>query len=437
MALTDTERAQAATDDTPPAIESRLGAWWVIAGLAVLLLVILGWKFMADPSISAPTRDPAWYTWRANVILQSNPVTVAQEWGPAGLFSGGYRITVPLAGALLQRVAGLDQYSFSAFLMIGVPVLTGLALGAGAFRSRRDPLAMLMTMIVSAALFLTTPYVGYLDNITVLFLLALTFPFLHAARTSWGARTALFLIAIAAAFTHPDDVRDLRRRAAGGVRLPFPDEPVLVRIGAPGGWPDADVRRVRDDRRPGHVGGRHLGQVREPRRRRAPAAVHEGVLRGPPARVGDVAAAVDHRPARDHRDRLDDPDGSPRTTSGAHVRPGVDLVDAAVPRNAHGAHRDRRPVLPVHERERGAHGARRTRLVRGDPLVPAARRTEAHRRRARGGRDPRVDRLGPERRPDEPMGQRAEPVGEPRACARRSPPSTRWWPTPVRVRASS
>ena len=203
MALTDTERAQAATDDTPPAIESRLGAWWVIAGLAVLLLVILGWKFMADPSISAPTRDPAWYTWRANVILQSNPVTVAQEWGPAGLFSGGYRITVPLAGALLQRVSGLDQYSFSAFLMIGVPVLTGLALGAGAFRSRRDPLAMLMTMIVSAALFLTTPYVGYLDNITVLFLLGLTFPFLHAARTSWGARTALFLIAIAAAFTHP------------------------------------------------------------------------------------------------------------------------------------------------------------------------------------------------------------------------------------------
>ena len=203
MALTDTERAQAATDDTPPAVESRLGAWWVIAGLAVLLLVILGWKFMADPSISAPTRDPAWYTWRANVILQSNPVTVAQEWGPAGLFSGGYRITVPLAGALLQRVAGLDQYSFSAFLMIGVPVLTGLALGAGAFRSRRDPLAMLMTMIVSAALFLTTPYVGYLDNITVLFLLGLMFPFLHAARTSWGARTALFLIAIAAAFTHP------------------------------------------------------------------------------------------------------------------------------------------------------------------------------------------------------------------------------------------
>src|SRR4026207_225215 len=113
MALTDTERAQAATDDTPPAIESRLGAWWGIAGLAVLLLVVLGWNVRADPSIAAPTRDPGWYTWRANVILQSNPVTVAQEWGPAGLFSGGYRITVPLAGALLQRGARPGQTRFS------------------------------------------------------------------------------------------------------------------------------------------------------------------------------------------------------------------------------------------------------------------------------------------------------------------------------------
>ena len=72
---------------------------------------------------------------------------------------------------------------------------------------------------------------------------------------------------------------------------------------------------------------------------------------------------------------------------------------------------------------RGAHGARRSRLVRGDPLVPAARGAEAHRGRARGGRDPRVDRLGPQRRPDEPMGQRAEPVGEPgRALVARGGP---------------
>ncbi len=181
----------------------RLGSWWAIGGFTVLMLLALSWPFLRDPSLSAPTRDPAWYTWRANVIMESDPASVVGEWGPEGLFSGGYRVTTPLAGALLQRVAGIDTYSFSAFLMIGIPVLTGLALGVGALRSRGDPLAMLLTMLATVALFLTTPYVGYLDNITVLFLLSLTLPFLHEARTSWGARSALFLIGMAAAFTHP------------------------------------------------------------------------------------------------------------------------------------------------------------------------------------------------------------------------------------------
>ncbi len=180
-----------------------LGSWWVIAGFAIILLFVLGRPFLADPSRSAPTRDPAWYTWRADVILQSDPAAVVGDWGPKGLFSAGYRVSVPMAGALLQRVAGVDSYSFSTILMLGIPVLTGLALGAGAFRSRGDPLIVLVTMLAAVALFLTTPYVGYLDNITVLFLLSMTLPFLQAARTSWGARSALFLIGTAAAFTHP------------------------------------------------------------------------------------------------------------------------------------------------------------------------------------------------------------------------------------------
>jgi MFS family permease len=202
MAATTTAPA-AAMNAEPAERRNPLASPWAIGGLALLLLLILGWKFLADPSLSAPTRDPAWYTWRANVIMESDPGSVAGEWGPDGLFSGGYRITVPLAGAMLQQVAGIDTYSFSAFLMLGMPILTGMALGAGAYRSRRDPLVMLMTMLAAVALFLTTPYVGYLDNITVLFLLALTFPFLHASKTSWGARVALFLIGVAAAFTHP------------------------------------------------------------------------------------------------------------------------------------------------------------------------------------------------------------------------------------------
>jgi MFS family permease len=205
MAATDTMTAPAGDPPASPrdAGSGRLGSWWMIGGFVVLMLLVLGWKFLADPSLSAPTRDPAWYTWRAQVILEGDPVRVAGEWGPDGLFAGGYRVTVPFAGALLQQVVGIDRYTFSAYLMIGIPILTGLALGAALFRSRHDPLVVLTTLLATVALFLTTPYVGYLDNITVLFLLALMIPFVHEARTSWGARTALFLIGIAAAFTHP------------------------------------------------------------------------------------------------------------------------------------------------------------------------------------------------------------------------------------------
>jgi MFS family permease len=203
VTLTRTAQADEHAVPPPPAPASRLGSWWVIVGFALVLLLALGWRFIADPSLSAPTRDPAWYTWRASVILEDDPGSVAGGWGPDNLFSGGYRVAVPLAGALLQRVSGISNYSFSAFLMLGIPILTGLALGAGAFRSRRDALVVLLTMLATAGLFLTTPYVGYLDNITVLFLLSLIVAFADAARTSWGARVAIFLIGMAAAFTHP------------------------------------------------------------------------------------------------------------------------------------------------------------------------------------------------------------------------------------------
>ena len=59
--------------------------------------------------------------------------------------------TVPLAGALLQQVVGIDRYTLSAYLMIGIPILTGLALGAALFRSRRDPLVVLTTLLARAA----------------------------------------------------------------------------------------------------------------------------------------------------------------------------------------------------------------------------------------------------------------------------------------------
>ena len=201
MATSDTVMAE--VEVNAPTEGGVLGSWWAIALAVGVLGLALGWRFLADPSLSAPTRDPAWYTWRSQVILDANPARVVQEWGPHGLFAGGYRVSVPLAGALLQRVVGIDRYTFSTIFMIGMPILTGLALAAAFFRSRKHPLVIHMTLLATVALFLATPYVGYLDNITVLFLLSLMIPFAHEARTSWGARTALFLIGAAAAFTHP------------------------------------------------------------------------------------------------------------------------------------------------------------------------------------------------------------------------------------------
>ena len=202
MALTK-DRSHEGVQVLEPQRRGRLSSPVVLIGAIALLLVAFGWTFLQDPSISAPTRDPAWYTWRSNLMMHDTPGLIAGDWGPLSMFGGGYRVTVPLFGSILQRVAGIDLYTFSAFMMVGVPVLTGLALGAFSWRTHRDPLLFLLVMLSTAALFMTTPYVGYLDNITVLYFLSLILAFFVPARTSWGARTAMFLLGVAAAFTHP------------------------------------------------------------------------------------------------------------------------------------------------------------------------------------------------------------------------------------------
>src|SRR5216117_3722111 len=146
MALTKDARTQE-TVKVPDSGEGLLGSWIILALAIIALLVAFGWTFLNDASISAPTRDPAWYTWRANLLMHDNPGLIAREWGPFSMFSGGYRVSVPLFGATLVRVAGIDLYTFSAFMMIGVPILTGLALGAFAYRVHTDRLLFLLVLL--------------------------------------------------------------------------------------------------------------------------------------------------------------------------------------------------------------------------------------------------------------------------------------------------
>src|SRR5436190_5883542 len=201
MALTKTAPTQAPAEQEEPT--RWMGKPLVLLLAWLIVLTIFGFSFIQDPSRSAQTRDPAWYTWRVGLITDAYPGEIVREWGPFSMFSGGYRVSVPMAGAILERVAGIDRYSFSAFMMIGIPLLTSLALAAWAYRAHPDPMLYLLVLLASAAFFLTTPYVGYLDNITVLYILSLLLAFYGAARTSWGARSAVFLFGFVAAFTHP------------------------------------------------------------------------------------------------------------------------------------------------------------------------------------------------------------------------------------------
>ena len=202
MALTKVAPADAQREAPQPG-RRFLSSPWVVLGSAAVMLLALGAVFLQHPTLSPPTRDPAWYTWRAELLAHARPSSIVREWGPFGMFSGGYRVTTPLLGAWLMGVAGVSRFTFSILVMVAMPTLSSLALAAFAYRHRRDPLLFLLTFFASAVLFLSIPYVGYMDNIMCLYILALTLPFMGPARTSWGARSALGLLMFLATVTHP------------------------------------------------------------------------------------------------------------------------------------------------------------------------------------------------------------------------------------------
>ena len=94
-------------------------------------------------------------------------------------------------------------------MMVGVLVLTDSALGAFSWRTHRDPLLFLLVMLSTAALFMTTPYVGYLDNITVLYFLSLILAF-FLGRNVVGRAERPVPVRRGRGVYAPDHVRDLR-----------------------------------------------------------------------------------------------------------------------------------------------------------------------------------------------------------------------------------
>lgn len=170
---------------------------------AAILLSVFGWTFFTDSQRVAPTKDPAYYTWRTEVLTSEKPATLLKITGPFDVFSGGYRVSSSVLGGYLRRIAGVSTLHVTVFLVVALPVLIALLLGGFAFRQRGDPLIFHAVALGSGSLLLTPPFVGYLDNVLCLFFLAASLWFIAPARTSWAARAAFGLLLLAASFTHP------------------------------------------------------------------------------------------------------------------------------------------------------------------------------------------------------------------------------------------
>ncbi len=263
----------------------------------------------------------------------------------------------------------------------------------------------------------------------MLFLLCAILPFLGPSRTSWGARSAVFLLSIAAAFTHPTTCviygvvlmavfgwHFLTSRFSLGSALRS-DGPMLMAAGfgmiaglamwVVGIW--GPVAKLSDAALPPPYTkefflarlGQWVGSL-------------QPLIIGPLIVVAVVSTIWMAR-----RERK--PAGTYEIVSTWWMLPFLGLL--------HVPHVGGRSLLPVHERHGGRHAARRARRVRGDPLVHADGRDQArgrHRWRASRswarwvGSSPTVYRTG---------GPARRRSGSTRTRASRSPPSMRWRPT--------
>ena len=202
----EVKRASSQEAEVPDAnspIHRALGSPIAFIATALILFALFGATFITNPDRVAPTKDPAYYTWRTEALVTESPQTVLDSKGPYDYFSSGYRVTAPVTGALMRHIPAVSELHTTVFLMVTLPVLTALLLAAFAYRHRRDPLLWHAVAYFSASLFLTPPFVGYLDNVLCLFFLAASLSFLTQARTSWPARLAFGGFLLAAGLTHP------------------------------------------------------------------------------------------------------------------------------------------------------------------------------------------------------------------------------------------
>lgn len=198
-----TERAQAPASPPRDGVSRLLGTPLAYLLTTAILLTLFGWTFVANPDRVAPTRDPAYYTWRTEALITEDPQTVLEIEGAFGMFEGGYRVIAPVLGGFLREAGGVSTLRMTIVLMAILPVLVALLLAGFAYRHHRDPLLWHLVALGTGSLLLTPPFVGYLDNVLCLVFLAAALHFIPGTQESWPARIAFFFLLLAAGFTHP------------------------------------------------------------------------------------------------------------------------------------------------------------------------------------------------------------------------------------------
>jgi hypothetical protein len=184
-------------EESPPSAVRSLFA--PLAALAVIIAWFV--PFVGVPSAVPPGADLAWYTWRTEVLTAFAPGVLVSMDGPLGVFGGGYRVATPILAGLLGEVAGLDRYTVSVLLVSGRQVLVALALGSAAYRFWPDPLLFAVTTLFTGGLLFARPFLGAVDNMFTLLLLAAALWFV--GRQDRPAVVAVFLLVLVSFFSHP------------------------------------------------------------------------------------------------------------------------------------------------------------------------------------------------------------------------------------------
>jgi hypothetical protein len=184
-------------------VDRGLGSRWAFLATGLILLAIFGATFVTNPDRPAAADDPAYYTWRTEALLSNEPDAMLGIHGPLDMYSSGYRVTTPVIGGLIRRIADVGPLTPTIVLAVGLRVLIPMLLAGFAYRYRRDPLIWHVVAFGSASLLVTPPFAGYLDNVMTLLFLTASLYFIEPSRTSWRARVAFFVLLLLSGMTHP------------------------------------------------------------------------------------------------------------------------------------------------------------------------------------------------------------------------------------------